>query len=591
MIYLPSLIQKINTFVRSAIFSHNLISKGQGYTMPDDPEEDAPDTERGEDLGLYSKILQAGNQIADENIRTEVLLIADLYKKALEVNGGYNFVNKAISNSINLLDDEDDDEQSAVEDLLNEVSKDLRNRSKLAGTATTGDSAASLKALQDAKRDFNNKELAEELQEQRGPNLHDENIEAPPLPDEKIKDDLTKYDEKAKGVFDMSGGVNQEVGQSKGRGYRTDHKSFKDWTASYENERQRYLDEARQIEAKSAQTNGLLGKHDKQALERIKELVTVLERMRDFTFVATQLEKKFAEAPSTEITTQLDEIRDKISEMSKKRNELKANIRSYELRNQLKFMEEDLATVKDPRAKFLLQQKKELHELMLGQGKNKSEESKLRRQLIDAMSGGNALTGLTFSTMIQKIEDAKNRRKQENAEFKEKNTTTIHNKRDQEGRIEGKLDGLAIALQQTIASIKNDLRKKIIKKLSSDPNVLAQFAPYLQKIEAVKGTPAEKQADKDLKSAQSAYAVEDPDIKNFVAESARLYKFRDTINQLHMVGMLYEENELAPAEKVEITKLYDEGRELLAYYATRPKPFTQLQKPLFAIVERLKKKI
>ncbi len=221
MIDLSELIKKIKAFHKNASFSY-LTTLGQaGYSMPDDPEDE--DTGTGAtDLGLYNRIEDAARQISNSDVLSEVLLIAELYKKALTIGGGFNLVNKAISNLVNMLDDEDDEEQMAVEDLMNELSKDLRARAK---ATPLGDSDEAIRELQNVKKELNARLISEDLEGDE-PGAYEAG--------------LSQYQEGAEGVFDPTGGVSQEVGKAKGRGYHVTTRSYKDWVQSYENELQRY---------------------------------------------------------------------------------------------------------------------------------------------------------------------------------------------------------------------------------------------------------------------------------------------------------------------------------------------------------------
>ena len=108
MPYLPNIIKRIDNFynLTQSLTRLKRMAVPQYYTMPDDPEEEEEDLSKGlpgdEWVGIYPKIISVANQLSEQadDISNELQLIAELYKKALEINGGYSQVGKAISISL-----------------------------------------------------------------------------------------------------------------------------------------------------------------------------------------------------------------------------------------------------------------------------------------------------------------------------------------------------------------------------------------------------------------------------------------------------------------------------------------------------------
>ena len=104
--FLPTLIKKIDDFYKLALEAVNFVKSGQqGFSMPDDPEED--DTARQPDNSPdsndeYAELIRAAQNVSDPSLSSELQLVAEMYKKALELGGGYNSINRAISNIITI---------------------------------------------------------------------------------------------------------------------------------------------------------------------------------------------------------------------------------------------------------------------------------------------------------------------------------------------------------------------------------------------------------------------------------------------------------------------------------------------------------
>jgi len=171
MVHLENLIKKIDDYDRlgNAFSLLKRMAAPSTYTMPDD-EEDPEEVNSGEDYGLYSKIINTANQFGNRDIAEELLLIAELYKKALQMNGGYNLVNRALSTTLSnmdsLIDDGTvgEDELEAAEDLLNEVSKDLRQRGK--ASISSMDEPTAMKELKAVRDAFNQQAVYDEVASQ-----------------------------------------------------------------------------------------------------------------------------------------------------------------------------------------------------------------------------------------------------------------------------------------------------------------------------------------------------------------------------------------------------------------------------------------
>lgn len=180
MPYLPNVIKKIDDFCNLAESLTRLkrMAAPSAWTMPDDPEEEVTDEKSPGDewIGLYPKITSVANQLGEQadDVANELRLIAELYKKALEINGGYSQLSKAISISLanidSLIDESDgvigEDIRDAAEDILEEVAGDLRRRAK-SSIGQQMDEASAMKALRSVKQEFNSQEARHEMESQK----------------------------------------------------------------------------------------------------------------------------------------------------------------------------------------------------------------------------------------------------------------------------------------------------------------------------------------------------------------------------------------------------------------------------------------
>lgn len=520
MIDLSSLIKKINSFYKDASKSY-LEALGQpGYSMPDDPEEE--DDVGGEvgDIGLYPKIENAARQISNPDVLDEVLLIGELYKKALTIGGGFNLVNKAVSNLVNMLDDEDDDEQMAVEDLMNEISKDLRARAKF---TPEGDSDQAIKALQNVKNELNARLISEDLEGDE-PTAYEAG--------------LSQYQEGAEGVFDPTGGVSQEVGKTKGRGYRIESRSYKDWVQSYENERQRYLHELEDPKIKLSRT-----------ADHMKELVNLLEQMIVLTKAANQLEAEVQAAPTPENQEKLDKIKQNIKEYQTRRSTLKKSLRNFELAKKEEQLNIERGSARTPQEQELAQEKIELINLMKSRFTNKGEESKWRRILINSMSEGRSISPQTKAALKQKIQEAaalKKSPKEQDVErgaYQAKMRKTIEKEKEDGKRnqydfanmqLANFIEHLTVAILAKRKTFKDALLKSISKAKTTE-------APIKELLDRVARAATNKRdigpALKDLRTA----IREIPSIKRellifltSIAISKMFYDFRNELQEINV---------------------------------------------------------
>ena len=185
MTYLPSLIKKIDEFYGLATALTHLKKKAAPpttWTMPDDPEEEMGEALPGDEgVGLYLEIKGAADKLSNErndfkyeDIANELTLIAELYKKAIQIHGGYRtmqeYIKRAMANIDMMIDESDgfigEDVREISDDILEDVSGDLRARAK-SSVINQMDEPTALAELRTIKNQFNSEEARQEMAQQK----------------------------------------------------------------------------------------------------------------------------------------------------------------------------------------------------------------------------------------------------------------------------------------------------------------------------------------------------------------------------------------------------------------------------------------
>jgi hypothetical protein len=562
MTKLSKLFRDIESFYRNAVQAYSIskYSQQKGYVSPDtDEETDAPNTD---DNTKYTDLITAAQQISDPSLSSELLLIAEMYKKAIELGGGYSSINRAISNIINMyLEDEDDPEQSSVEDLLNEVVKDLRARAGGAAALNKPDSPEAVAQLRKFKDEFNNRAVQEEIE------------------------DLGKYEDKAVPTFDPTGGMDREKAQKgAGRGYYVKTvKSLKDWVEHYRNEEQRY---------------GELSHHNDRLLKpKVTEILKVLKELINKLVQFNQLQKELSASPDPDKQAQLTQLQEEIRVLREKRSQIRSSLRRELLGLQKNDLEAKLKNAPNARTKFRLEQEIELKKLLASQDKNKGTEVKLRKTLINSMSNGNYPGEETIESFKKKIQEAatlkipiEQIRKEQAKNIKEK--FEYDPNKGRQGRIRVKtLEGLIINLGQKLATQKIVVKQTVTDKLQAEEHNI--FQTYLNKIAEAKklnSPEAVKAATKELHKAMNDYAEDLPPV---IAYKEAVKVFYDLKKQISLVekSKLMESQGPIPMEIAAIiNNMIKEGRDLIARFS-RVNHFDTIVAATGLIIDALEQRI
>lgn len=547
------LLQIINDFYKRAINAYYLSSMGQsaGHYMPDDPEEDdeifSPTNKIQSEA--YDELVQIAHQVNDPGLASELALLAEIYGKAIEINGGWNSINKAISNIINMyLDDEDNPQQEAVEDVLNEVVKDLRLRAGGQAALSKPDSPQIISQLKEVKNDYNKNTVEEEI------------------------DDLSKWQENAVSTFDYTGGVGvEDAGKGTGRGYST-RTGFvaKDWVQSTENERERYIGELANVK-------------DPATKAKIEKLIQVLSKLKGLLAEEMKITDTLALIePDPELISRLDKVKEEISALKKERSILKSGIRNFEIEQDLVKLISDFQNETDPVKKMIIEQQIALHNLSLSTDVGKKKERNWRNVFIKSLLSGDtnpdniarfnnrideAAALKTKIQVVRKEEAAKLRKVKKNV-YDPETGEKLFNKYDWDSI---DLDGLVTHLQQRLATERITVKALITDSLKKDPATKELFKPFLDNVAKAankKDKAGLLKAVKELKEKMQQTEKTLPSVVQYVISvrsSKFFYKFRDEIKSLNKSGLL-DKPTLEPQEASVVKNIIDNGNKLRSYY-------------------------
>lgn len=497
----------------------------------------------------YNRLLELAKQIKDPGLASELVLLAQLYKKAIEIKGGYNSIKRSINNIINMyLEDEDDPQQEEIENVLNEVVTDLRKRAGGGVELAKPDSPEALKALKALKDEFNIDHLDQEVS------------------------DLSNYEESAAGVFDPFGGVNPEdAGKGFGRGFSyVGQRAPKDWANFYYNEAQRYADLLPSV-------------FNSNSKNKISRLLEVLKDLRTGSIKEQILAEEYASNNSEETLAELNALREENKKLKLERRALRIKIRDEELSHSARGLEAELKGTSNPRDRERLEQELELQKLLASKDKNKTEEINWRKLLIRSMSNGNWPSPETMASFKSRIQEAAGKKKSAAEVEKEKADKLKKHKES------GSLLGKVIFYGQNINTQRRELKRKIypaIKTKVYDALLREEatfFKPYIDAINAAKDandTARVATLVKNLNAAISSKADSHPAVISYNEKAKELQTYENALNNLVKSE--------AQVDQEVLNQFAEEGKRLITLIQTEP-IFRPIIKNLTEIVALLLK--
>ena len=382
MPFLPSIIKRIDEFFKIAE-RYSLVSLG------------------ADDQVLHAELVKATKEVLNPELSYNLVALAAMYQKALEINGGFNTIYKAIQGMVEDMDP-DEEETEPVENLLNQIASSIKTR------AQRPDSPGDMRELQTA---------ASNARTEDSPFNYDE----PEDSDEESAYEAMlgfggaeKAFEEAGGVsqFDMTGGVNPEAAQSgTGRGYSVGKpRTYKEWAHVYSEELKKYsslLNDPTNMLSPSAR----VAREDTRVKSNINELETVLKKLIPLTTEAVRLQNKI------EVETEVDheatgtkgeqrEILKEMGVLEQKRRQLKRNLSTLYKKIELENLQSQVASTQNPREKLILEEKIALQDLRTRGAYGYGKEAKERTRLIAALTADPNLSEEEIKKMREKIKGA-----------------------------------------------------------------------------------------------------------------------------------------------------------------------------------------
>lgn len=594
---LPSLIKKIDHFCKIAeYYSFMSVAADNDQT-------------------LLSELDTAAREVLNPDVSYTIGIFSDVYRKAVQIGGGFNTLYQMIQGILEDLDPEED-EQVEVENLLNRIRRSIELR------AERPDSSAAVRELQQAASEAKRR-LAEQ---------------APDVPEDNEEDEMSPYEASVLGYssagtgdeegqeiakFDPSGGASIEAVGPKGRGWSVGKAhSYKDWAAIYAGEKAKYTKDMTGPDNMLSKA-GATARKDSRVRVNLKELVDVLTKLEDLTNRYIVLDTKVlleSELPHVEEKREMEQIRTQLRALEPERVRLKKSLntlyKQVELDNLRKA--EALIDPSNTKGKLLLEQKIKLQELMLSDSRGKGKESKERRKLIDSMTADPNLSKEMIEKQLAviqqahdftiKVTDQYRRLAVERAQTRGiKMPETLHTKKERVERSRDRggvgtkrheydfaamnLANYAQKITESLFAKRKTFKDAALRKLKAAG--LEQLKPYIDDIAtaANKGKNigwATHQLSQQIRLKQQMEQVVPKDeVMNFLLSirvSKLIYKFRDNLEQLNQwLGIDPKNKEVEPdfqnLDEIKLQAVRDiiaQGENLIARFKSyNPKiPFT-----------------
>ena len=391
MTYLPSLIRKIDEF-------YKLAAPPEAWTMPDEPEEESSE-EYGEGEAAvvphFDDLMNISHQVDDPGLAQQLRVLAELYRYAINMGGGYATIAKAITNLKNMYSDGAD---SNIEFILNGMIKELSKQAGGAAALAGKDNPNFVQRLAQLKQDIEDRERSA----QSGAlDAYNEEVNAPGATEETAEElaESGLSAEEAEIVNPAALGFGDKDNPRTNKGWHTvgSGKPYKNWKEYYEAERASY-------EADFAtETNP-------DIRNVLKELIDILPQLSELTDATLKLAGELKVAPSEQGEAQKAQMLGELQRLKERRQLLKNSIRSSTLQKDKQRLTEEMASTRDPKVQMLLEQQIALKDLALSNDVYKAKERNYRQALVDSMSGGNFPGLQTYQDFLQKIDTAKNLR-------------------------------------------------------------------------------------------------------------------------------------------------------------------------------------
>jgi len=450
MTYLPNLFKRVDDFYRQATaFTKNA-------------EQD-----------YFQELTDISHNVGDPGLTRQLQMLAELYRYALSMGGGYATIAHAINNLKEMYgDDTDSDIENILNGMLKVLAKEAGGVQVLAGR----DNPRFVERLMQLKSDIESRPSDSDTYES-----FQEEAYVPGAEGEGESD----YSEQGLGgdtetVAPAQLGFGNKEDPKANRGWHTTgpSKLHRNWKEYYENEVSAY-------NLQIAQTS------DPDTKTSLEELVKLIPQLSDLVERRTELSDKLKVVPDDkEVQTQLAVVQTKLKSIKEKVSALKGAVRSHQLKSQedsLKSLLGEATKKSDTKQIALLEQKLALNALTQSTDVRKTKERNLRLRLIESMSGGNFPGKDTLEKEKSKIELAKKERVTKEAYDRE----LTEERGKQQGRLvtpdyEPTRGGRRVPMESLPQESKVDFDKAafaaLIKKLRDDNNTaIADARKYIMR--------------------------------------------------------------------------------------------------------------
>lgn len=555
------------------------------------------------DKELYSELERAAKEVINPEVSYTLQILSDMYRKALEINGGFNTLYLTIQGISEDLDPEEE-ELDNVENLLMQISNSIKSR------AARSDSPGAMRELQMAASEAKRR-LAEQ---------------APDVPEEDDRDEgeMSAYEasvlgyggaqqafEEEGGVakFDPTGGVSPEAAQSgKGRGYSVGKAhTYKDWANIYAAEKAKYQQDL------SGPSNMLTGavrtaRENAAVKFNLNSLIDTLDQLENLTKEIVGLETKISletEVEHPKEQARIDEIRTELETLGKKRESLKRNISRFYKKFEQENLEKQVSNVSGTE-KLILDLKIKLQKLRLSNAYGYGKEAEAIKKLIDSLIADpnlsqeqirKHLAGIARGEKFKDKVTYDREKTLEKAKLKGVKEPHLTRKDIQERGVraprsglgmgvihdyklsEVALEGLVVHLTQRLATERVVVKQKVtdkLKKLQKDPAGLKPIMDDIAKAATKKDRAAVLEHTKRLRSKMEEFKQVQPELIQYVISlrsSKFLYQFRDQIKKIP--DLLKDPNISTEQKETFIFDAIAMGTKLSEYYKSlKIKPIT-----------------
>ena len=513
-----------------------LLEKGAPKSTSE--EEEFGEGEAG-DPPYFQDLVDISTQVGDPGLAEQLGALAELYRRAIQIGGGYATIARAINNLKNMYSDGD---ETDIETILNGMITELAKHAGGIGALASNDNMKFVRQLTELKQEIDqrNATSSEAL------DSYKENIVVPGANAES-EGDLTESgleSETGDVVFDPTAGLGGDRdGAAVNRGWHTAGKLglYKDWAKYYENE-------------KAAYEVDLAQERNPDISNVLKQLIGVVDELSIKTAEALKLSDQLKVAPDPMGKAQLKALRVELDKIKKIRALLKTKIRSRQLEKENQELHAELGGTRDEKVQMLLKQKIALNELSKSTDVYKAKERNYRLKLVDMMSGGNFPGAEQLHKELQKIEEASKKRipieeyRKHLAQQVAKTKQTIRIDPNVRKNIYNwgamQLDGFITHLSQNILAERKTLKDRILgtKNRNVTEQEKAMFKPYMDAIAAAanaKDKTALVAATRALREQIKKAVRLTPEFTKYlisVRSSKFFYEYRDRLKTLQKMG-------------------------------------------------------